>query len=46
MATGWTDDIGRWPQGKRLSAWASLLLIAGVSIALWSAIISAAVQVR
>jgi hypothetical protein len=45
MAMGLMDDLARWPQGKRLSALASLLLIAGLSIALWSAIISAAVQV-
>jgi hypothetical protein len=45
MATGLTDDVGRWRERKRLSAFASVLLIVGISIALWSAIISAAVQV-
>jgi hypothetical protein len=45
MFMGTTGDVGRLPERRRLSAFGSLLLIAGISIALWSAIISVAVQV-
>jgi hypothetical protein len=46
MLFGWTGDIGEGEtQRKRLSALAALLVISGISMALWSAIISAAIQV-
>jgi hypothetical protein len=45
MLIGLTSDIGGYePERGRLSARASFLVIGGISTALWSAIISAAVH--
>jgi hypothetical protein len=45
MLSGSAYDIGHGEARKRLSTFASLLLIGGVSLALWSAIISIAVHI-
>jgi hypothetical protein len=45
MATEWTDEVGL-PQTRRLSALVSLLVIGGLSLALWSAIVAAAVHIH
>jgi hypothetical protein len=40
MAMGWTYDAGELPRSRRLAALPSLLVVGGLSLALWSAIIT------
>lgn len=46
MVSGTVDGISEFePKGRRLSPFAAVLMIGGISLALWSVIASAAVYV-